>query len=49
MFWVYYASLILLFGAEITQSVAERRGAHNPPSEHAYPASDAPERHVAAI
>jgi len=27
MIWVYYASLILLFGAEITQSVAEARGA----------------------
>jgi membrane protein len=27
MIWVYYASLILLFGAEITQSVAADRGA----------------------
>ena len=27
MVWVYYAALILLFGAEITQAVAARRGA----------------------
>jgi membrane protein len=35
MIWVYYASLILLFGAEITQAVAQRRGAAIEPSEHA--------------
>lgn len=35
MIWVYYAALILLFGAEITQAVAELRGAVSPPSEHA--------------
>ena len=39
MIWVYYAALILLFGAEITQAVADRRGAAVPPSEHARPAS----------
>src|SRR6185436_910670 len=39
MIWVYYAALILLFGAEITQAVADRRGAAAPPSEHARPAS----------
>ena len=35
MVWVYYASLILLFGAEITQAVSERRGAVVVPSENA--------------
>jgi membrane protein len=35
MIWVYYAALILLFGAEITQAVAGRRGAVLQPSEHA--------------
>ncbi len=37
MIWVYYAALILLFGAEITQAVAARRGAEVAPSEHAHP------------
>lgn len=37
MIWVYYASLILLFGAEITQAVAQRRGAAVEASEHASP------------
>jgi membrane protein len=37
MIWVYYASLILLFGAEITQAVAHERGAIVLPSEHASP------------
>jgi membrane protein len=35
MIWVYYASLIILFGAEMTHAVAERRGANAAPSEHA--------------
>jgi membrane protein len=38
MIWVYYASLILLFGAEITQAVAARRGAIVVPTENAKPA-----------
>jgi membrane protein len=38
MIWVYYASLILLFGAEITQAVAARRGALVLPTENAKPA-----------
>jgi membrane protein len=36
MIWVYYAALILLFGAEITQAVSEQRGAVVEPSEHAH-------------
>jgi membrane protein len=35
MIWVYYAALILLFGAEITQAVAARRGAIVVPTENA--------------
>jgi membrane protein len=35
MVWVYYAALILLFGAEITQAVAARRGALVVPTENA--------------
>ena len=42
MIWVYYAGLILLFGAEVTQAVADLRGARVPPSPHAGPAPDAP-------
>jgi membrane protein len=38
MIWVYYASVILLFGAEITQAVAARRGAIVVPTENAKPA-----------
>src|SRR5688500_6907996 len=38
MVWVYYAGLILLFGAEITQAVAARRGAIVIPTENAKPA-----------
>ncbi len=38
MVWVYYAGLILLFGAEITQAVAARRGAIVVPTENAKPA-----------
>jgi membrane protein len=38
MIWVYYAALILLFGAEITQAVASRRGAVVVPTENAKPA-----------
>lgn len=48
MIWVYYAAAILLFGAEITQAVAEQRGARAPPSEHARPAPNAPERNARA-
>jgi len=40
MIWVYYASLIILFGAEITHAVAEHRGAHVPPMDHAHAAGD---------
>jgi membrane protein len=39
MIWVYYASLIVLFGAEITHAVAEHRGAHTPPLDHAHAAA----------
>jgi membrane protein len=35
MIWVYYASVILLFGAEITQAVAARRGSIVLPTENA--------------
>ena len=35
MIWVYYASLIMLFGAELTHAVAERRGARTAPTDHA--------------
>jgi membrane protein len=42
MVWVYYAALILLFGAEITQAVAARRGALVLPTEHAEPATGPP-------
>jgi membrane protein len=35
MIWVYYSALILLFGAEITQAVAARRGAIVVPTENA--------------
>ena len=38
MLWVYYAAVILLFGAEITQAVAARRGAIVVPTENAKPA-----------
>ena len=38
MIWVYYAALTLLFGAEITQAVAARRGAVVVPTENAKPA-----------
>jgi membrane protein len=41
MIWVYYASLIILFGAEITRSVADQRGAHAAPADHALPAHGA--------
>ena len=42
MLWVYYAGLILLFGAEITQAVAERRGAIVVPTENAKAAPGPP-------
>jgi membrane protein len=35
MVWIYYASLILFFGAKITQVIARSRGAHIKPSAHA--------------
>lgn len=35
MVWVYYASLILLFGAEVTKTVARYRGHPLEPSPHA--------------
>jgi membrane protein len=35
MVWIYYASLILFFGAKITQVMARSRGAHIVPSAHA--------------
>jgi membrane protein len=38
MIWVYYAAVILLFGAEITQAVAARRGAIVVPNQNAEPA-----------
>ena len=41
MIWVYYASLIILFGAEITHAVAEHRGAHTPPMDHAHATGEA--------
>ncbi|MDQ3731134.1 MAG: YihY/virulence factor BrkB family protein [Pseudomonadota bacterium] len=39
MVWIYYASLILFFGAKITQVVARQRGARIEPSAHAEPAA----------
>lgn len=42
MIWVYYASVILLFGAEITQAVAAWRGAVVVPMENAKPAPAVP-------
>jgi membrane protein len=38
MAWVYYTSLILLFGAELTRAVAHHRGSPVRPSRHARPA-----------
>jgi len=35
MVWVYYTSLILFFGAEITEVIARRRGATLKPAPHA--------------
>src|SRR5680860_647214 len=35
MVWIYYASLILFFGAKITEVIARSRGAHIEPSAHA--------------
>jgi membrane protein len=42
MIWVYYAALILLFGAEITQAVAAHRGAIVVPTENAKAAPGPP-------
>ena len=36
MIWIYYASLILFFGAKITQVMARSRGARIVPSAHAH-------------
>jgi membrane protein len=41
MVWVYYAALILFFGAEVTRAVAQYRGARVRPSPHAARAEDA--------
>jgi membrane protein len=38
MIWVYFAAVILLFGAEITQAVAAQRGARVAPTASARPA-----------
>jgi membrane protein len=46
MAWVYYTSLIVLFGAALTRAVALHRGAPVRPSRHARPASGY-EHHVA--
>lgn len=35
LFWVYYSSMILLFGAEVTQAQAEARGHQVVPQKHA--------------
>ncbi len=40
LIWVYYASLIILFGAEITHAVAELRGVHPAPMDHSEPAGE---------
>lgn len=45
--WVYYSSLILFLGAEITQVYARRRGAWITPEEHAAPVASAPAGHAA--
>ncbi len=42
LFWVYYSSMILLFGAEITQAQAEARGHQVVPQKHARMATDSP-------
>ncbi len=35
LLWVYYSSLIILFGAQLTQTYARRRGASTHPAEYA--------------
>jgi membrane protein len=40
LMWVYYASLILFFGAEFTQVYAKRTGTKVVPSKHAVPVTD---------
>lgn len=37
LLWVYYSSLILLFGAEFTKAYAESRGSRAPPERRAAP------------
>ena len=39
LLWAYYSSLILFFGAELTQSYARMRGSRIEPSENAEPAT----------
>lgn len=39
LIWVYYSSIIVLLGAEVTQVVARARGSAIQPSEHAEPAT----------
>ena len=45
--WVYYSSLVLFLGAEITQVYARRRGAWITPAEHAVPVAQRPAGHAA--
>ncbi len=47
MFWVYYASQILFFGAEFTKVWAERHGARIAPASNAVALPDAPTRRAA--
>lgn len=42
LFWVYYSSMILLFGAEITQAQAEARGHQIVPQKHARSVENSP-------
>jgi membrane protein len=44
LLWVYYASLILFFGAEFTQVYARAHGARIEPNENAEPVTPVPKR-----
>jgi membrane protein len=46
MVWVYYASLILFLGAEITQVLARQRGRPLAPSRHAQAVGEVPDPQV---